>query len=307
MPEMPSATNAEVNLCANNNPQYDDYDPTRAVAKQYGAMVSHDPNATKPLLTPKQADVLEAGIEQTYGIDVILPTKRATEGIFTYKAALHGNEQDQQVRSYMLQATAGALSLYSTQAVRDSSMDRLVLTPSLTAPAMINRQTEGTEIIGGSFEGNTAYVNFGQTEPEYKRAEPRVFHETAHAIEVSVMCDSSDFEVDEKFAGNTMYLHYGMTADDLDQSLFEPTANRQFYSHHSAENVMEDRATALTSAVYGRGRIQAGDPDYSSEFRRKQEEVIVRFDNVMPGFNSMVDVRTPYLRDVPQNELRKIQ
>lgn len=130
-----------------------------------------------------------------------------------------------------------------------------------------------------------------------------VLHEVLHAVDTKVTCNEVDDNVDQKFAGNTIYLNYTGTQKDMDQSLFTVTRERQFYDYHAAENVMEDRATTGVSLFYGRGRVQFGDKDHGSEFDRKQAELVARYDAMAPGLAAFIENRTVFLRDEPTNEL----
>lgn len=292
-----------VDLCASNNPNYGQYDPSRPVAKQLGVSVSHDPNRIPPTLTPEQTDKLERGIEEIYEVDIIFPEKTATEGIYTYKAALHGTDNDQVIKSRLLQYTVSAWSFLPTKLVTDSDPERVVFTPNLT-----DHSGAKTARIGGSYvaETGTMYINYGYSEQEQLLAEQRVFHETMHGIDVNVTCGANDHEVDKDFAGNTLYVNYEDPDKFYNPSAFQVGPKRKFYNKHSADNVMEDRTTALTSAVYGRGLVQPGDPDYGSDFDKSQRKAVERLNAMVPGIKEEIEKRTIFVRDDTSNELNTV-
>lgn len=158
----PSVIELAPDSCADLNPNYGSYDPTRPVAKLLGVRVSHDTNVTMNQLKPEKVAQLEAGIERIYDTDVVFPEADGTEGQFAYSNAVNGTDQDNQVKSDVLQQSVEALSILPTEMVTDTEVDRYIFTPSLIIPD--STKPEGYRKIGGTYieDSNTIIVSYGE-------------------------------------------------------------------------------------------------------------------------------------------------
>lgn len=115
-----------------------------------------------------------------------------------------------------------------------------------------------------------------------------MFHELVHAVDRQVICSGLDYDVDNQISQYTPEIMIGQ--------LDTPGPDRVYANQFASTGVTEDRAYAMASAVFERGIIQASDPDDNSPLQRKQEILVNRYDQLLPGFRRHLEAKTPSLR-----------
>lgn len=144
-----------------------------------------------------------------------------------------------------------------------------------------------------------------------------VTHEVlGHAVH-DVICGGNVFNDKELAQYNNGYEYLGNTDDSksieeikahykqIPHELLDVGPKRTFTREYGASNTAEDFATIVEFTLEERGLILPGDPDYDSPLFKKQQLVVKRIEQLLPGFTSYAQQRTLALRNTPDSELNK--
>lgn len=138
-----------------------------------------------------------------------------------------------------------------------------------------------------------------------------VFGHAAHSsyCEGLIEADRQISEKNEDFD----YLGYpqdGTSPEQLEQfyaqvpdELLVYGPERMFARAYGASSVAEDVATIVEFTLEQRGLIRDGDKDFGSPLQQKQQEIVGRMEEMLPGFRIFAEQHTDLLRTDPLNEV----
>ena len=142
-----------------------------------------------------------------------------------------------------------------------------------------------------------------------------LFGHAAH----SVYCQENILNDSEFSAANGDFEYIGMYDDDtpteeiiekyeqeLPKELVTYGPDRMFASPYGATTAAEDFATIAAFTLEIRGIIQPEDADFGSPLQLKQQIILERLDELLPGFRAFAKERSELLRRSPTNEIYTI-
>jgi hypothetical protein len=131
-----------------------------------------------------------------------------------------------------------------------------------------------------------------------------LLHEIEHLLAFKVICEGYDAVTDKEFSLIGSHEYAGRDEiESIKDYLYRPNREREFASKYGGTVVEEDRAEIFLWTINDRGLILPGDPDYESPLRKKQELLVSRIEQLVPGFTTSLEELTRELRIVGRTEL----
>lgn len=289
-----------VDLCSENNPYLGEYNAPESFLDSLTAEINafdQDPNQD----SEEYIDRINSLVEQEYGFRFLIAEFDIEYGDFYAYSFRNNNALSANDALDAVHVFAKGFAAYPSELIRALGLSDIVIASHIEDRARTDPNTREPEIYSGFYEDGNIFLAYNPEIP--LENESTAVHELTHAVDDILFCGTDargdedtmlDFALREF---NTVPYNYCNAEAEVNDHLTFPNLSREFVRDYGACNPLEDRATILEWTMVERGLIQDGDPDYLSPLHGKQQELVRRLEEVVPGITRYLQARTLEIRN----------